>query len=94
MISTKPNGEKLLKLFPVVMRPAIPDTLESIPVGSTARFRCSEIGTLNSVRAAATRLNHKYGRRAFSVTYVNNGELIDVRRTAGRRAVKGWRSWL
>lgn len=64
-------------------RPAIPDTLERIPGGSTVRFRCREIGTLNSVRSAALRLNRKYGRTVFSVTPVKNGELIDVRRTKG-----------
>ena len=80
MIKTKLNGDYLLKNFPVVKKPVIPDTLLQIPHGKTVRFSCGEIGPMGSVRSAACRLNQRLGREEFTVTPLHNGAMFDVKR--------------
>lgn len=68
--------ENVLKL-PVVKKVAIPDTLAMIPHGSTARYTIKEM-KLQSVRAMASYINKRLGRKEYEVVPYENGAIFDV----------------
>lgn len=76
MLSTK---EIDAKKFPLVKKVSIPETLQLIPHGETARYRPCDIPP-SSMFSAVRRLNQKAGAEEFSLEFDRNTGDYLVRR--------------
>lgn len=65
--------------IPLVKRVSIPETLELIPHGKTARYAIKQMNP-QSVRAYVSRANKRAGRKEYEVKAYENGAFFDVTR--------------
>lgn len=77
---TKNKMEK--KEFKVVEETRVnaPESLFTIPKGTTVSVSCLEFASLNTVRSAISRLNHRAGFKEFEASSPDNGVTIVVKR--------------
>lgn len=55
-----------------------PESLKTIPVGSSVRIACKDFVSMNTVQAAICRLNQQAGYVEYKVTSPDNGATLDI----------------